>query len=143
MQAAQLWALRDDVEQILRIGPVFMFDVGLPIPEMENYVTQVRSEIARQREDSQCVVWGHMGDSNLHLWITVHDESAAARARVERIVYAPLAAIGGTVSAEHGIGAEKLRYLGLSRSAAEVSLMRHLKRNLDPKGILNPGKVIS
>jgi len=142
MQAMQLWALRDDVEQILRIGPVFMFDVGLPIPEMENYVAQVRSAVARERENSQCVVWGHMGDSNLHLWITVHDESAGTRARIERIVYEPLTAIGGTVSAEHGIGAEKLDYLGLSRSAAEISLMRQLKRTLDPRGILNPGKVI-
>ncbi len=142
VQAAQLWALRDDVEQILRIGPVFMFDVGLPIPAMESYVAQVRSAVAGEHEKAVCVVWGHMGDSNLHLWITVHDESAGARARIERIVYDPLTAIGGTVSAEHGIGAEKLDYLGGSRSAAEISLMRQLKRSLDPKRILNPGKVI-
>lgn len=141
-QAAQLWALRDDVEQILRIGPLFMFDVGLPIPAMEAYVAQVRSALACMHEHAVCVAWGHMGDSNLHLWITVHDASDKARVRVERIVYDPLVAIGGTVSAEHGIGAEKLDYLDGSRSPAEISLMRQLKRLLDPKGILNPGKVV-
>ena len=142
LQIAQLWALRDDVEQILRIGPLFMFDVGLPILAMEAYVAQVRSALVCMHESAVCVAWGHMGDSNLHLWITVHDASDKARVRVERIVYDPIAAIGGTVSAEHGIGAEKLDYLSSCRSPAEISLMRQLKHSLDPKGILNPGKVI-
>jgi len=141
-QVAGLWALRDDVEQVLRIGPVFMFDVALPIAAMENYVAGVRSALAARWQDAACVVWGHMGDCNLHLWISVQDESAAARAAVERIVYEPLAGIGGSVSAEHGIGTEKAAYLGLVRSPTEVELMRTLKRSLDPRGIMNPGRVI-
>jgi FAD/FMN-containing dehydrogenase len=58
-------------------------------------------------------------------------------------VYRPLAAIGGSVSAEHGIGLEKRAYLPLSRSAAEIATMRLLKQALDPRGILNPGKVFA
>jgi FAD/FMN-containing dehydrogenase len=88
------------------------------------------------------VAWGHVGDSNLHLWITVQDDSEAARHAVEEMVYAGLQPVGGTVSAEHGIGLEKQPWLPLSRSEAELALMRRLKDALDPKGILNPGRVL-
>jgi FAD/FMN-containing dehydrogenase len=82
-----------------------------------------------------------MGDGNLHFLISVGDGSDSARRAVNECVYEPLADIGGSVSAEHGIGLEKKRYLGLSRSEAEIGLMRTLKKALDPKGILNPGKI--
>jgi FAD/FMN-containing dehydrogenase len=91
---------------------------------------------------NRCFVFGHMADGNLHLVIAAGDD-AETRARLEAIVYRPLAAIGGSVSAEHGIGLEKRAYLPLSRSAAEISTMRLLKQALDPKGILNPGKVFA
>lgn len=139
-QVQSLWALRDDVEQILSIGPVFMFDVGLPITRMPAYLDALRSRLAGRWPDMRCVVWGHVGDSNLHIWITVHDDSVEARRAVEELVYGGLAQVG-TVSAEHGIGLEKLDYLHLCRSAAEIEAMRSLKRALDPLGILNPGRV--
>lgn len=141
-QAAALWALRDDVDQILRIGPVFMFDVSLPIRTMDAYVESVHRALAHAWDNAVCVVWGHVGDCNLHLWITVHDSSDTARREVERIVYEPLASIDGSVSAEHGIGTEKRDYLHLSRSSNELGLMRVLKRALDPTGILSPGRVL-
>ena len=61
---------------------------------------------------------------------------------MEKIVYEPLQAMGGAVSAEHGIGLEKKGWLGISRSPEEIALMRALKQALDPKGILNPGRVV-
>ncbi len=63
------------------------------------------------------------------------------RHAVEEIVYRPLGPIGGSISAEHGIGLQKRAFLPLSRSATEIALMRTLKQALDPKGILNPGKI--
>jgi FAD/FMN-containing dehydrogenase len=60
----------------------------------------------------------------------------------DEIVYAPLARLGGAISAEHGIGLEKKEWLPVSRSHAELDLMRKLKRVIDPKNILNPGKVV-
>ena len=92
--------------------------------------------------ENRCFVFGHMADGNLHIVVAAGDD-AATRAQVEDIVYRPLAAIGGSVSAEHGIGLEKRAYLPLSRTPAEISTMRLLKRALDPKGILNPGKVFA
>lgn len=140
-QANRLWALRDDVERILSLGPVFMFDVGLPISCMEQYVLTVRRTLANRWAAAACVVWGHVGDGNLHIWVSVQDDSAAARTAVEQIVYEPLQAIGGTVSAEHGVGVEKLEYLGLCRSPVEVSSMRAIKHALDPHRLLSPGRV--
>lgn len=138
-----LWTIRDSVEELLRFGPPLMFDVSLPIAAMEEYVSGVRSELDRQIPGNRCVVWGHVGDSNLHVWIATPLPVAEARAAVERIVYGPLRAVGGSISAEHGIGVEKRDHLGLSRSGAEIGLMRALKAKLDPRGILNPGKIFA
>jgi len=83
-----------------------------------------------------------VGDGNLHFAIAAGADDESARRGVEEAVYLPLKDIGGSVSAEHGIGLEKKPYLQLVRSESELALMRTLKTALDPKGILNPGKVI-
>jgi len=137
-----LWAVRDGVEHMLAVGPLYVFDVSLAIGDMQAYAEQVRGAIAARYPDSHCFTFGHIGDGNLHFGICVHDDGERERADVERCVYEPLAALGGSVSAEHGIGLEKREYLHLSRSETEIAVMRELKAALDPKGILNPGKVI-
>jgi FAD/FMN-containing dehydrogenase len=140
-QRLQLWALRDDVEQTFRYAPVFIFDVSMRIPFMAQYVSAVSDRLKERFDEVRNFAFGHMGDGNLHFLISVGDGSDSARRAVNECVYEPLADIGGSVSAEHGIGLEKKRYLGLSRSEAEIGLMRTLKKALDPKGILNPGKI--
>jgi FAD/FMN-containing dehydrogenase len=140
-ECAALWALRDDVLQVGRNAPIFTFDVSLPLAEMENYVGEVRSSLTSRWPAATMMVFGHLGDGNLHLIPGVGD--AKARAAVEEIVYAPLRKIGGSVSAEHGIGLEKRAYLEYSRNPAEIALMGSLKRAMDPKNILNPGKIFA
>jgi FAD/FMN-containing dehydrogenase len=135
-----IWSLRDDVSQCLRNWPIFTFDVSLPIAEMENYLQMVRDALqARWPGRLSLMIFGHLGDCNLHLIIGVGD--ADARHDVEAIVYGSLAGRSGSISAEHGIGLEKRGYLPLSRSEEEIALMRRLKRALDPHNILNPGKI--
>lgn len=137
-----IWSLRDDVAQCMRDGPAFTFDVSLPIPEMASYVEAVRRNFrARWPEGARLFVFGHLGDCNLHLIAGVGDGSASAREGVEHLIYGALEGRSGSVSAEHGIGLEKRRYLPLSRSPEEIALMRRLKQALDPRNILNPGKV--
>jgi FAD/FMN-containing dehydrogenase len=138
----RLWALRDDVRQTARDGPIITFDVGLPIAEMEAYVAGVQAALTARWPDATLTVFGHLGDGNLHLIAGVGEIDAEAREAVEAIVYAPLQAIGGTLSAEHGVGLQKKAWLGGSRTPQELALMRTLKAALDPKTILNPGKVI-
>jgi FAD/FMN-containing dehydrogenase len=89
----------------------------------------------------RCWVYGHLGDGNLHVNFWAPGLRAEDADRAAAIVYSPLQAVGGSISAEHGIGLEKREHLALVRTPAEIAAMRLLKRTLDPHGILNPGKV--
>jgi FAD/FMN-containing dehydrogenase len=136
-----LWALRDDVLQVGRNAPVFTFDVSLKIADMERYVDEVREILLSRWPATTMMVFGHLGDGNLHLIPGVGD--AGAREAVEHIVYGVLKKHGGSISAEHGIGLEKRAYLDYSRSPEEIALMGTIKRTLDPNNILNPGKIFA
>lgn len=140
-QRNAMWAMRDDVVQTFRFAPIFTFDVSMRISKMEAYVDEVNRTLKSRYPDCKNFIFGHMGDGNLHLVISVGPEGREERDHVERIVYEPLAAIAGSVSAEHGVGLDKKPYLDLCRNPTEISMMRALKRSLDPKGILNPGKI--
>lgn len=140
-QRRQLWALRDDVAQCFRDGPTLSFDVSMPIPDMQQYVADVTARLNESFPGNRCYIFGHMGDGNLHLVIGAGTPTPEVRRGVESAVYEPLRKSGGSVSAEHGVGLEKKPYLAISRNASEIALMRTLKRALDSKGILNPGKI--
>jgi len=136
-----IWAIRDDVVQLLELRPSFLFDVSLPIREVEAYVQTVRERLTEAWPDQRLLVFGHLGDGNIHFAVSAGPESGEARGAVERIVYEPLADVGGSISAEHGIGLEKKGYLSWCRSDQEIAVMKAMKRALDPNGILNPGKI--
>lgn len=139
-QRKRMWAMRDDVEQTTRFQPNYIFDVSLAIPKMRDYVDNVRQGLENQFDEFTMFTFGHMGDGNLHFAISAGEDHSSHPA-VEACVYEPLRAIGGSVSAEHGVGLEKKPYLEISRSGIELDLMRNLKKSMDPNGILNPGKV--
>ena len=88
------------------------------------------------------VVFGHIGDGNIHLVVTVGSNDAQVVHAVDEVVYPALKPYRGVISAEHGIGVFKREFLSISRSDSEINLMRTLKQALDPNHILNPGKVI-
>ena len=136
-----LWAFRDDVEKQAQYGPTVMFDVSLPINEMEEYVSKVDLNLQKYWKDFHHIVWGHLADGNLHLVVGTGDLESDTIKKIENSVYEPLEFIGGSISAEHGIGLEKKPYLHLSRSEAEINYMKALKDTFDPKGILNPGLI--
>ncbi len=138
-----MWALRDDVGQVVHTYPMFTFDVSLKLADMESYIAEVKKGLAAKWPESSLMVFGHLGDGTLHVIPgRFPDASPETRRGVEAIVYGALRDRQGSVSAEHGIGLEKRPYLDWSRSAEEVALMHLLKRTLDPKNILNPGKVL-
>jgi FAD/FMN-containing dehydrogenase len=140
-QRESLWALRDDVESFFRLGMPVTFDISLPVTEMEHYVREVLARLEQEWPAYRRFVFGHLGDGNLHI-IAAGPPSREAKLGIERCVYEPLAARSGSVSAEHGIGLEKQPWLPLSRGPTELDLMRKLKAALDPKNILNPGRVL-
>ena len=138
------WALRDSVELAFEGGRSIGFDIGLPIGEMERYIEGLRCALPQAIGGShQLYVFGHLGDGNLHVIVKLSSGNlAAVRESIEQLVYGGLQAFRGSISAEHGIGLEKKAYLGISRNAQELALMRALKTALDPHNLLNPGKVI-
>jgi FAD/FMN-containing dehydrogenase len=142
-QRQGLWAIRDDIEAMFaRLFPPIAFDVSLSIPLMDGYVREVRAGLTALWPAARMVTFGHLGDGNLHLVLTVGSVEPGDVHAVEKIVYEALGRRGGVISAEHGIGLDKRAYLRHSRSAAEIALMRTLKSALDPKNILNPGRIL-
>jgi FAD/FMN-containing dehydrogenase len=140
----KLWAPREDVFQVDRYGPTHSFDVSMAIADMPGYLDTVRHALDERVPGAKIFVFGHVADGNLHIAVSVGDARRHAETfdTVERCVYEPLRDIAGSISAEHGIGLERKSYLEISRTSAEIAAMRALKAALDPRAILNPGKVI-
>ncbi len=138
-----MWRIRDSVDQFFRFGPAFLYDVSLAIKDMDAYVEEVKQRLTTAYPHHNCFTLGHIGDGNIHFAVAVGSDAPADHTRVNECVYAPLQRVSGSISAEHGIGTEKVDYLPLSRSPTEIALMQQLKQTLDPKGILNPGKIFS
>jgi FAD/FMN-containing dehydrogenase len=139
-ESARLWRIRESAGEIMmRLGMPMAYDVSLPISRMVGYLEKLRAEVPAVLGERPLFVFGHLGDGNLHLVTGLR--SLAEVAPLDRIVYGSLAGFG-SVSAEHGIGQLKRHWLASSRQPAEIALMRQLKTVLDPRGILNPGRVL-
>lgn len=137
-----LWEVRDAVsEAVLKLDPFLSFDVSMPVDCMEPFARDVIERIGARWPEARIGVFGHVGDGNLHL-VTDAGGHATPRAVMDELVYDATRAVRGSVSAEHGIGFQKRGWLGYTRSDEEIALMRLLKRSLDPKGILSPGRVV-
>jgi FAD/FMN-containing dehydrogenase len=143
-ERARMWAPREDVFQMDRYGPSHSFDVSMAIADMPRYLDIVRHALEERVPAARIWVFGHVADGNLHIAVCAGDAQRHADTfdEVERCVYEPLRDITGSISAEHGIGLERKGYLEISRTRAEIATMRALKSALDPRAILNPGKVI-
>ena len=148
MQAAALWALREHIPEAQRLeGPNVKHDISVPVSRIPDFLDQARVALDAVFPGVRYVVFGHLGDGNLHYNLSAPpggDAAAfvAATPRANRIVYDLTAEHGGSFSAEHGVGQMKREELLRYKPAIEVELMRRVKRALDPAGLLNPGKVV-
>lgn len=141
-ERAAYWKIRDGVGEIGQfLKNVANFDVSVPIPLMDNFLAVVEAALCAALPDCRMLVFGHVADSNLHF--ICHTGRREDIKPICDIVYRTVGVFHGSVSAEHGIGVQKNRYLQYSRTPEELALMRTLKQALDPQGILNPGRVLS
>lgn len=141
-EAEAIWAIRDDVEALMDLFPYYVYDISVPLKHMEDYVAAVNLRLQQKYPDQhRCITFGHLGDGNLHFVIQVDDSYESGHQAVNDIVYLELASRDGVISAEHGIGMEKKSYLSVSRSPAEIALMKTIKQALDPHNLLSPGKI--
>jgi len=136
-----LWDVRENFEAILEKQPYYLYDVSLPIKDMPAYVSHVQNALQDQFTLASCYVLGHVADGNLHLFLCP-GEPGDWHQVCDKLVYSPLKNFEGSISAEHGIGTEKISWLGISRSESEIALMRQLKAALDPNKILGAERVI-
>ena len=137
------WSLRDGIAEILsRRAPTINFDVSVPLARIGACVDEIRAALETAFPALKVIFFGHAGDSNIHLVAGPITDIDPTGHRIEKTVYEIIRAYDGSVSAEHGIGLHKKPWLAYSRSENELAMLRQLKRSLDPKGILNPGKVL-
>jgi FAD/FMN-containing dehydrogenase len=139
-EGRELWSLRDSVAEFPRSFPHTGFDVSVPIATVETFMADARRAIDAMHPGLPMLWFGHLADSNLHICVRLQDDGPSKKA-IDGAIYGCVKSVGGSVSAEHGIGLLKLPYLGYTRSPAEMGAMRRLKTAFDPNGILNPGKV--
>jgi FAD/FMN-containing dehydrogenase len=141
---AALWRIREEHNPaITRLGPPHKYDVTLPGPRLDEGVRRAREVVAGLTPDARLWVFGHVGDGNLHLNVTGLDpDDEQLGERCDAAVLGLVAELGGSISAEHGIGVAKRDFLHLARSPEELAAFRAIKAALDPDGVLNPGVLL-
>jgi len=147
-QASELWALREGIsESLSATGMPHKNDIALPVAALEGFSAELDGVFGRRYPGWEICVFGHIGDGNLHVNVMKPDDmdKAAFLAKAKEADHDMFALVkkhGGSISAEHGIGLLKRDYLSYSRTPEEIAVMRAIKGALDPKGLLNPGKVL-
>ncbi len=138
-----LWKLREDSWAVDRAMPGGLwYDVSVPLRRLDSYIAAMEQRLAEAVPEAQAFVIGHLGDGNIHVTIAAPSPLQEKRKAVTDIVYEGLKALGGAFSAEHGIGLEKRESLQRLGDPGKLAAMRAIKAALDPRGILNPGKVL-
>ncbi|HVR60905.1 MAG TPA: FAD-binding oxidoreductase [Polyangia bacterium] len=148
-QAASLWRLREGISESQKPeGASIKHDISVPVSRIPAFVHQASAAVERLVPGIRPVPFGHVGDGNLHFNLSqppgADGRAFLARAdEVHHVVHDIVAALGGSISAEHGIGQAKRQEIRRYKSAVEIALMARIKAALDPKGIMNPGKGVA
>lgn len=145
-QAAQLWRLREGITESLAAHVPYKNDVSVRLSAMPAFLAETQALLGAEYPAFEVVWFGHIGDGNLHINVLKPADLApqdfvADCERVTTLLAGVLQRHGGSISAEHGIGLVKKPYLSSTRSEAEIAAMRGIKAVLDPRGVMNPGKV--
>ncbi len=147
-QAKRLWSLREHVpEALTREGYSIKHDVSVPVSRIAEFIRRARELLEPAFPGIRLTPFGHLGDGNLHYNMSrplnwTDEAFAAATAGINNIVHDLVHALGGSISAEHGLGQIKRDEARRYKSAVEMDLMRAVKNTLDPKNLMNPGKVV-
>lgn len=147
-QSASLWALRENVSEAQRVeGVSIKHDVSVPVSRIPEFLERAHAALLARWPDTRIIAFGHIGDGNLHYNLSKADalDNQAFIERtpeVNRVVHDLVAELGGSISAEHGLGQLKREEVRRYKPEIELELMRTLKHALDPKGLMNPGKVV-
>ena len=139
--AEAFWRIRDGIGELLKaLGPVSNQDVSLPIADIGVFSTHLETRLKAKYPDIGVLLFGHIGDNNLH--VCAYTGREEDKLLITEDIMSMIGEYSGAITAEHGVGVLKRDYLELSRTPEEIALMKTIKTAMDPKGILNPGRVI-
>jgi D-2-hydroxyglutarate dehydrogenase len=134
------WRIREGIpEALTTYKAMYKYDLSIPLETMYDLVEEMRDRVG---DKAYVVGYGHLGDGNLHLNVVADGYSDHLTSLIEPYVYEQTQALGGSVSAEHGLGQMKSHCIGYTKASSAVSMMNLVKKTLDPNGILNPYKVL-
>ena len=137
----RLWAYREEIAAAISAeGVPVKLDVSVPPSALPSLWESLPSVVAAVAPGARVILFGHLAEANLHVNV-LGAESAADP--VSDAVLRLVASVGGSISAEHGVGRAKASYLPLTRSPAELAAMRAVKAALDPDGLMNPGVLLT
>lgn len=138
-----IWAVREDMTPGLApLRPFSAYDVSMGISDMPAFVAAARAGLAKAYPDASALFYGHAGDGNLHAIVSRGTMDQDIQRGFDTAIFDAVRDVGGSIAAEHGIGVSRAPYLSWTRSPAEIDLMRTLKAALDPRHVLNPGKLL-
>jgi glycolate oxidase subunit GlcD len=145
-QARDFWRLREDVSEATSSYSPYKNDVSVRISRVPQFLKETDEVLTKAYPDFEVVWFGHIGDGNMHINIlkpaNLDKETFVKKCEhVNDLLFGVIKKLGGSISAEHGVGILKKPYLGLSRSPGEIDIMKGIKKVLDPDGIMNPGKI--
>lgn len=136
-----IWSIRERIaEALICDGYTYKYDISLPLPHFYKMVEDMREHLGSSI--IRCCGYGHIGDGNLHLNITSKEFEKDLLNCIEPTIYEWTAKVNGSISAEHGLGFKKRNCIHYSKSLGAIGLMKQIKTLMDPKGILNPYKVL-
>lgn len=147
-QRAAFWRIREDYPEFSRMdGPSVSTDTAVPVSAVPEFLARAERALAERWPEGQMVAIGHAGDGNIHLGLkapagVTREEWVARAGAADMVVNEIAVALGGSFSAEHGIGVSKLHAMRALKDPLAVEVMRGIKRSLDPRGLMNPGKVL-
>ena len=148
-QAEAFWRLRDAISEAERVeGPAAKHDVSVPVSAMPRFIVEAAAAVEARFDGARVVAFGHLGDGNVHFNVRAPLGTNGAEwllksgAAVTRFVHDLVGAVGGSISAEHGIGQMKLEELERTGDPVRLAAQTAIKRALDPHGIMNPGKLV-
>lgn len=142
-QRRAMWARREAAAEITFATPPFIdTDIAVPLDRVDDFLTRIHARLPALDAQATTLTVAHLGDGNVHFTVFPTRDDAALEDRVIEMIEDVVAGLGGTFSAEHGVGTSKLRSMARRKDPVALDVMRAIKAALDPDGRMNPGKVI-
>jgi len=137
-----IWGIREDVAVLAEEKKYDQqFDISIPVTQIGEIIDKTINELKNCKGVETIFPFGHVADGNIHFIIGKDSDDDDLKSKINEIIYSNTELVKGSISAEHGIGLDKKKYLKKSRSKDEIELMKLIKKSIDPKNILNPGRV--